>query len=80
MQKHQLVRIGISTRIAAVERFDVFDCLAAHVIAHALQRQGKITLLQAKQAGVSRPQRFDIELFLRHDPAFAPTSHRSRKD
>lgn len=38
MRKHQLVRVGIPTRIAAVERFDVLDRLTARVIAHAFQR------------------------------------------
>lgn len=48
MQKHQLVRVGISTRIAAVERFDVLDRLAARVIAHAFQKQYKVSLFESE--------------------------------
>ncbi len=66
MQKNQLVRIGISTRITAVKRLDVLDHLAARIEAHALKRQGKIALLQSR-TGISCAQRFDIELFLCHD-------------
>ena len=41
--------------------------MAARIEAYALQRQGKIALLQSKQAGISCAQRFDIELFLCHN-------------